>query len=129
MVGVPVAIATALLGLGLYLVSAGLFGWMDPIWWGGKAMFFPIFGAPCVAISGIVFYIIMALLRNTLSFQSFSYILLVTGESLVGLLFFPCFYILIFVIRAVPGVWPDWGPSLWTIWLAHAKTNLHSISF
>jgi hypothetical protein len=129
MVGIPVAIATALLGLGLYLVSAGFFGWMDPIWWGGKALFFPIFGAPCVAISSIVFHIVMTWLCNTLNFQIFSYIVLVMGEALVGLLFFPCFYILIFVIRTVPGIWPDLGLSLWPIWLALAISSALSIAF
>jgi len=110
MIGILVAIATALLGFGLLVVLAGLFGLMEPVWRGGKALFFPTLGAPCVAISGIVFYVIMAILRNTSRFQESSYIFVVTGEALVGLLFLPCSLAIIviaqiggFIVQTVSG--------------------------
>ena len=131
MVGILVAIATALLGLGLFVVLAGVVGWVDPIWWGGKALFFPILGAPCVAISAIVFHIVMTWLRNALDSRRFSYIVLVMGEALVGFLFFPCFCIITFALRTVPGIgriWPYFNIYL-SIGLGLAMTSFLAVAF
>ena len=131
MIGILVAIATSLLGFGLFVVLAGVVGWVDPIWWGGKALFFPILGAPCVAISAIVLHIVMTWLRNASSFKEFSYVLLVAGEALVGFLFFPCFCIITFALRTVPGIgriWPYFNIYL-SIGLGLAMTSFLAVAF
>ena len=47
-------------GLAICFVLAGLVGWIDPIWWGGEELLFPlVFGAGTLLFGTIPFYLLV----------------------------------------------------------------------
>lgn len=111
--------ATAvLLGMAVYLLAASLFGWIQPVWWGGTALFTPIvFGLAFVVIATMPLYLISkAWIQRFAEFPSPRDMFIV--GMLVGVGFLPSSDLLGVVLRPVPA-WQSLNP-----WVAVASALL-----
>ena len=89
--GLFAQILGAFLGLALVLLVGGAFGWVEPLWWGGKALSPLIFGGIVLAVGGIPYFLITWLIfyfrsRNVTSKRVFL-VGMIQGITLVPLSF------------------------------------------
>lgn len=58
---------SAVIGLTVYLLVGSVAGWIDPIWWGGKALMFPLwFGMGLILVGAAPFYLLARLILRKL---------------------------------------------------------------
>ena len=125
-IGLPLLLISSLVGLWCFLLIGSLLRWIEPVWWGGEALFTVFGGSIYVPLSALVFYVIAIKtlkLKNRLS--EFSYRLLVIAGILVGFLFYPCMFITIYVIRLIPA-WATLD-QLIAVHMGLAMTSLFSV--
>lgn len=97
-------IVTAYLGLWLYLFIASIFKWIEPVWWGGKALFLPIVGTIYVPISSLLTYTVLKLIEMKYSIDKPLHWHFIIVGGVLGFIFFPCLQI----INIEPYI-PGWG--------------------
>lgn len=101
----------ALLGLALYLLGASALGWIQPIWWGGDALFIPVFfGVAFIIIGAAPFCIIARKWMDWLAGTSSSLGTFVVG-AFVGVGFLPVNDLFGMLLRPVP-FWQSLDPWL-----------------
>lgn len=102
-IGLPLLLITSLVGLWSFLLIGSLLRWIDPVWWGGEALFTVFTGSIYVPLSALLFYVVALItlkLKNRTN--DFSYQLVVIAGILVGFLFYPCISITIYVVKIIP---------------------------
>ncbi len=104
-------ILTAYFGLWLYLLLASALRWIEPIWWGGKALFLPIIGTIYVPVSALISYAANILIQTFCCAEDILYWRNVIGGTIIGFIFFPCLEITIYIKSFVPG-WEKLDPYL-----------------
>jgi hypothetical protein len=124
-IGFPFQIVTSLLGLWLYLIVASYFNWIQPIWWGGEALFPVIFGGISVLLSTVLLYSITFFTDIVIGSKTISYWSLLISALLLGFLFFPCFEIIVIVKNVIPG-WSKLNP-LFALTIGLILTSIMSI--
>ncbi len=125
-IGLPLLLISSLVGLWSFLLIGSLLRWIEPVWWGGEALFTVVAGSIYVPLSALFFYVIAIKtlkLKNRLN--EFSYRLLVIAGILVGFLFYPCMFITTYVIKIIPA-WEKIDLMV-AVHLGAAMTGLFSI--
>src|SRR3990172_10226298 len=82
--------SAVLLGLILHLLAASALGWIQPVWWGGNALFIPVlFGVAFVIVGAMPLYVIakkwIIKLAGTCSFQNTFVVGVLVGVSVLPL--------------------------------------------
>lgn len=100
-VTLPLLLVAGFIGLAIWLIGASALGLIEPIWWGGKALIFPIQGGIIlVALSSILTFIVVATW-----IPSFRHLCISIVGGLQGFIVSPLLWLNGIVRQFIPELW------------------------
>lgn len=122
--GLSITLIAAYLGLWCFLIIASFLKWIEPVWWGGKALLVVFASSIYVPVSASILYFmtVMFFRANRGLSEKLSYRHMGASGFFLGFFFNPCMFITIHVIGMIPA-WRRLNPLI-AVHLGFATTSL-----